>query len=94
MTPSTIISECAREFWLHPSEVTGRLRKPDICDARHIAMWIMHRMFRIQSERVARHFRRERSSVSHAVHRVDQLKDIDPRFAEAFRRIMQRVGGV
>lgn len=92
MTPSTIISECAREFYVEPSDVTGRRREPDVCDARHIAMWILYRVLHMTTGRVATYFKRDRSMVCHASQRVDDLSETDPRFRRAIKRIRDRLG--
>lgn len=91
MTPSTIISECAREFWLDPSEVTGKRRDCDICDARNIAMWILHRVLRMNTERVAKYFGRDRSTVSYAAQRVEMLLQSERSFSARVNRIISRI---
>lgn len=92
MTPSTIISECAREFDLEPSDVTGSKRHRAMCDARHIAMWIMYRTMRMTTGRVASYFcHHDGSTVSYAAKRVDDLCETDRRFSEALKNIIERI---
>jgi chromosomal replication initiation ATPase DnaA len=47
--------------------------------ARHVAMYLMHVVYRLSMTEVAGHFGRDRSTASHACHRVEDLRD-DPRF--------------
>jgi chromosomal replication initiation ATPase DnaA len=47
--------------------------------ARQISMYLMHVVYRLTMAEVAREFGRDRSTASHACHRVEDLRD-DPRF--------------
>ncbi|MBO0662403.1 hypothetical protein LQ948_10445 [Jiella sp. MQZ9-1] len=46
-----------------------------ICDARHVAMYLANTTFGISLSRVARAFGRERTTVAHAVRRVEDKRD-------------------
>ena len=43
--------------------------------ARHITMYLMHVVYRLTVSEVAREFGRDRSTASHACHRVEDLRD-------------------
>lgn len=52
---------------------------PQAAFARQIAMYLMHVVYRLTMAEVAREFKRDRSTASHACHRVEDLRD-DPSF--------------
>ncbi|TFF25135.1 hypothetical protein E3C22_07070 [Jiella endophytica] len=56
------------------------------CDARHVAMYLAHTIFQISLTKMALAFGRERTSVAHAVRRVEDRRD-----DAAFDRRLQRL---
>ncbi|MBO0905962.1 helix-turn-helix domain-containing protein [Jiella sonneratiae] len=56
------------------------------CDARHVAMYLANTTFGISSTRIGAAFGRERTSISYAIRRVEDLRD-----DEAFDRRLQRL---
>ncbi len=59
------------------------------CDARHVAMYLAHTTFQISLTRMALAFGRERTSIAHAVRRIEDWRD-----DEAFDRMLERLEGL
>ncbi|MEX6507003.1 helix-turn-helix domain-containing protein [Jiella sp. M17.18] len=46
-----------------------------VCDARHVAIYLAHVVFQISLSRTAREFGRDRTTVAHAVRRIEDRRD-------------------
>ncbi|RFC65203.1 chromosomal replication initiator DnaA [Fulvimarina endophytica] len=57
-----------------------------VCEARHIAMYLAHVVFQVSLIRSGAAFGRDRTSVSHAVRRIEDGRD-DPRFDARIERL-------
>lgn len=66
----------ALDFALSPEVLFARRRgTPRVAQARQIAMYLAHVGFALSVEGVARHFRRDRSTVAHACRVVEDNRD-------------------
>ncbi len=71
------------------SEIAAPTRSSaSVCDARHIAMYLAHVVFQCPARQIADAFRRDRTSIGHALRRVEDRRD-DPTF-DAFLARMER----
>ena len=77
----------AAAFDVPPVEISAPKRRgADVAAARHVAIYLAHIVFQASMQSVAEAFGRDRTSVAHAVHRVEDRRD-DP----AFDRLMERL---
>ncbi|MCQ0988836.1 helix-turn-helix domain-containing protein [Jiella marina] len=58
----------------------AEIRRPNraispVCDARHVAMYLANVVFQISLSRMAASFGRDRTSIAHAVRRVEDRRD-------------------
>lgn len=58
----------------------AEIRRPNravshICDARHVAMYLANVIFQVSLSRMAASFGRDRTSIAHAVRRVEDRRD-------------------
>ncbi|MEF2071863.1 helix-turn-helix domain-containing protein [Consotaella aegiceratis] len=60
--------------------------KAGICEARHVAMYLAHVIFQLSLTAIAVDFGRDRTSVAHAVRRIEDQRDDD-----AFDRLLCRL---
>jgi hypothetical protein len=66
----------ARDFGLEPALLFAPTRgAPDAAFARQVAMYLAHTGFALSFEAIARAFGRDRSTVSHACHVVEDGRD-------------------
>ncbi|MDY8109983.1 helix-turn-helix domain-containing protein [Fulvimarina sp. 2208YS6-2-32] len=57
-----------------------------VCEARHIAMYLAHVVFQVSLIRAGRTFGRDRTSIAHAVRRIEDGRD-DPAFDAKIERL-------
>ncbi|MEN3791972.1 helix-turn-helix domain-containing protein [Fulvimarina sp. MAC3] len=63
-----------------PQEIEKPNRsKASACEARHVAMYLAHVVFQVSLIRAGRAFGRDRTSIAHAVRRIEDRRD-DPEF--------------
>lgn len=58
----------------------------ETCQARHLAIYLAHVVFQVSLGAIAVHFGRDRTSVAHAVRRIEDGRD-----REAFERLVARL---
>lgn len=79
-------------FDVPDEEIRRRTRSvAPICRARHTAMYLAHITFQLPMTAVAREFGRDRTSVSHAVQRIEDRRD-DPDFERKLQRLETLAG--
>ncbi len=71
------------------TRATRRDRRRPTCHARQIAMYVCHVVLRLSLSEIGRAFGRDRTTVGHACHVVEDRRD-DPAF-EAFVSALERV---
>ncbi len=76
---STLFGVCGREM-----RQSGRSH-PQISRARQIAMYVAHTVLELSMKEVGRGFGKERTTVLHAVHLVEDMRD-DPEIDELIGR--------
>jgi chromosomal replication initiation ATPase DnaA len=59
--------------------MTDEKGRPELCFARQVAMYLCYTAFEISLARVAATFERDRSTVSHGCHRIEDRRD-EPQF--------------
>lgn len=65
----------------------------EVCHARHVAMYLSHVSFQISLIRVAKSFGRDRTSVAHAIRRIEDHRD-DPDFDALLARLERLASSV
>jgi len=64
------------EFGVRATQLITLTKGPaNICFARQVAMYLMHVVFQIRIASVARAFRRDPSTASHACHSIEEARD-------------------
>lgn len=88
-----ICQEVAREFGVTEAQLVGNQRWYPLALARQIAMVLCLESHPFSSSyMVARHFRRHRSMCSHAVRKVNNACDTNPKVEEVVRRLRKKLG--
>lgn len=86
-----------------PSEIEKPNRSlAPVCEARHVAMYLAHVVFQVPLVRASKSFGRDRTSIAHAVRRIEDRRD-DPgfdakiehleRLASLIRNALLKTGG-
>ena len=77
----------AAAFDIASDEMCARSRrKAPVADARHVAIYLAHIVFQLPMQAVADGFGRDRTSVGHALRRVEDRRD-DPGFDARLERL-------
>lgn len=70
------VAAVALEFGVPELNLQARLKgSSEICFARQVSMYLLHIIFNINLTRTAQLFSRDRSTVSHACHVVEDSRD-------------------
>jgi chromosomal replication initiation ATPase DnaA len=92
---NTVATEVAREFGSRPSSILAPTRgRAEDARARAIAMYVYQRAEPVCAPcltAVGRAFSRDRTTVRHALQRVDGWRALEPGFADTLGRVQQRV---
>lgn len=73
MTPIDVIRAVARDYGVSPADVLGSRRTARLVEPRHLAIWLARDLLDMSFPALARAFRRDSSTVQHAVRRAEQL---------------------
>ena len=93
LTTTSVINAVSQVFPVTPSDLTGRRRRRNETDARHCAMYLIHRLFRMSNRQVADLFGRHgSSSVCNSRRRYDALVATDPQYRAMVGKVGQLLG--
>jgi chromosomal replication initiator protein len=78
-SPDLIIEEVAKFYNLSPDDIRGRSKTKDIVLARQVAIYVTRRMTNLSLEEIGAAFKRDHTTVMHA---VDRITDMQKKSAE------------
>lgn len=84
---AAIIEAAGREFGISVRQILSERRQRDVVEARHVAMWLARELTWRSYPAVGRIFRRDHTSVIHAISRVDELMLGNASLAVQIRRL-------
>lgn len=89
-----IIDVVAREWGVEVSEVLGRSRTQSVAEARMVALAVAFRTQRASMSEIGRVCGFNHGSVWHAVRRVRDLEETEPKFGMRVERVVELIGSM
>ena len=87
------IEVAAKAFGFTAEEIVSDRRTARLVKARHIAMWLMRETTPRSLPVIGRRFRRDHSTVFHALKRVDKMRNKSPKTRALIDRLKVEVVG-
>jgi len=73
VTPIDVIRAVARDYGVSVADMLGPRRTARLVEPRHVAIWLARDLLELSFPALARAFRRDASTVQHAVRRANEL---------------------
>lgn len=86
-----IFLRVCREFDVTTQLILTKCRLPHINDARASAMWLCAQLTRASRRVIGAHFNRDHSTVSHALRRMEYLRETEPQFRAALDMLAEKL---
>lgn len=87
-----ILNLTATHFGITPDVILSRNRTPQIADARAVSMTLMFETG-MHPEEIGATLRRDRSSINHAMKKVQNLSEVYPSFALTLSTLRKKLKG-
>lgn len=91
MQVANIIDIVEKQYELAPESVYSRTRKREVCEARHLSMFLISYVTILKKSAVAYRFGYEHSSVTHAKKNISNLIETNKTFRESFINICHKL---
>lgn len=82
-----VLNFVSRKSTLPVETITGKLRTNEVCLWRWIAMWLLRKYGGISSTHIGKALKRHRTDVFHALTRLPEYMDNDPKIANLVRQM-------
>jgi chromosomal replication initiation ATPase DnaA len=79
-TVQQVTERAAAVYGVMPLDLLRKRGTANVCDARDAAMWICCTQTNLSHEIIALFFKRTRSAIHHALKRVRERREVDPRY--------------
>lgn len=91
---AVITKTFCRETGANPNELVGTKRDEKLAVARHAAIFFCARFTSMKPSEIARHFKRSRSLIKHAIGKTIVRVGTDKRFAEEMAEIEKVISNI
>ena len=87
-----VIELVAKEFDLPVSKMICKRRNFELVMARNMAFYILHTTYRQRASQIAPYFKRDRTTVLHAVNNFQKDLEYVPFYMERYESVLQTLG--
>ncbi len=87
-----VIEIVANEFGLPVNKMICRRRNFELVLARNMAFYILHTTYRQRASQIAPYFKRDRTTVLHAVNNFQKDLEYVPFYMERYESVLQTLG--
>lgn len=93
VTDIDLITNAVAQFYAMPlGDIKGKTRKKDVAFARHIAMYMCHKILKITLEEIGEYFaNRDHSTVIHGIKKIEDLSKKDTSLLDIVHEIESRL---
>ena len=88
VTIDTVLNDVAHAFNVTKKEMTSKSRKKEFVEARHVAMYLIHKKLNRTQEATGEIFDRDHSTVVHALKKVNNIMETEKDFRRTVNKII------